>query len=103
MTSLTKEFFLGFIKVHILHHAARGPIYGSQMLTELGRHGYGLSPGTLYPTLKKLHKQGYLRQTRRLVAGKVRKYYAATPAGRAALDEARRRISELVAEVLETP
>lgn len=101
MTSLTKDFFLGFIKVHILYHASLAPIFGSQMLAELAEHGYHLSPGTVYPTLNALHKQGYLRRSRRLVAGKVRKYYTTTSAGRAALQEACNKISELVAEIME--
>lgn len=40
-----RDFFLGFIKVHILHHAAEEPIYGLGMIEELGRHGYEISPG----------------------------------------------------------
>lgn len=101
MTSLDKRFFLGFIKVHILYHASIAPIYGAEMLAELAEHGYRLSPGTIYPTLGALHKQGYLRRSRRLVDGRVRKYYSATATGRAALAQARHRIRELVTEVIE--
>jgi len=36
-----------------------------------------------------------------VVSGKVRKYYTITPTGLAALEEARRKIRELVSEVLE--
>jgi hypothetical protein len=31
------------------------------MIEELGRHGYRISPGTLYPLLHNLEKKGYLR------------------------------------------
>ncbi len=96
-----RDFFLGFVKIHILHHAAQAPVYGVALIEELRRHGYELSPGTLYPVLHAMEEAGYLARENRVVGGKVRKYYTATPAGRAALDEARHKIRELVAEVLE--
>lgn len=98
---LTRDFFLGFIKVHILHHAEEEPIYGLAMIEELRRHGYVLSPGTLYPVLHTLQEAGYLTREDRIVEGKVRKYYSITAAGSAALMEARAMIRELVDEVLE--
>ena len=98
---MLREFFLGFIKIHILHHAAEGPVYGAELARELARHGYDLSPGTLYPTLHQLHEHGYLAQESRVVGGRVRKYYTITDKGQAALAEARRKIAELVGEVLE--
>jgi len=98
---MLRDLFLGFVKVHILHHAAREPVYGLWLLEELARHGYDLSPGTLYPTLHSLEREGFLSSERRVVGGRLRRYYTATPAGRAALTEARARIAELVAEVLE--
>jgi len=95
-----KDFFLGFVKTHILYHASRGPIYGVEMLEELGRHGYRLSPGTLYPTLHRLEAEGYLSVRKRVVGGKVRKYYTITEQGIVVLDVARKKIAELVDEVL---
>ena len=95
-----KDFFIGFIKIHILYHASREPIYGVEILEELGRHGYRLSPGTLYPTLHRLMKEGYLESSSKVVGGKVRKYYTITERGIVALDEARKKIAELVNEVL---
>jgi PadR family transcriptional regulator, regulatory protein PadR len=97
---LTRDFFLGFVKVHILHHAAEEPVYGLAMIEELRRHGYVLSPGTLYPVLHGLEKAGYLYKEQKVVEGKVRKYYRITSAGELALSKARARIKELVEEVL---
>ncbi len=97
---MLRDFFLGFVKIHILHHASREPVYGVQLIAELARHGYDLSPGTLYPTLHDLEKSGYLAREDRLVGGKIRKYYRTTPHGEEALAEARVKIAELVAEVL---
>jgi DNA-binding PadR family transcriptional regulator len=70
-------------------------------MEELRRHGYDVSPGTLYPVLHGLEEARYLRHADRVVGGKVRKYYAITPQGRNALALAREQIRELVREVLE--
>jgi DNA-binding PadR family transcriptional regulator len=98
---MLRDFFLGFVKIHILHHAAEAPVYGAAMMVELRRHGYDLGPGTLYPLLHGLERDGLLAREERVVGGKVRKYYAATDEGRRALTEAREKIGELVQEVLE--
>ncbi len=98
---MLNEFFKGFIKIHILHHAAEGPIYGLQIVQELARHGYtSLSPGTLYPTLHGLEEAGLLISERQVVAGRWRKYYCITPAGRRALAQIRAKLAELAQEVL---
>jgi PadR family transcriptional regulator, regulatory protein PadR len=97
---MLRDFFLGFIKIHILHHAAQEPVFGLALIRELARHGYALSPGTLYPVLHSLERAGYLKCDARVVQGKVRKYYTITPQGTQALEEARMKIHELVTEVL---
>ena len=101
--SLTRDFFLGFIKIHVLHHAGEEPVYGLAMIEELRRHGYELSPGTLYPILHTLEGAGYLVKEGKNVDGRIRKYYRITEVGQAALGEARARIRELVDEVLTPP
>jgi DNA-binding PadR family transcriptional regulator len=98
-----REFFLGFVKLHVLHHASQGPVYGLALLRELARHGYRLSPGTLYPTLHLMEREGYLRCQARLVEGRWRKYYLATPAGKRLLLASRGKIRELTAELLAHP
>lgn len=100
---MIRDFLLGFVKIHILHHAAEQPVYGAWLLAELAEHGYTLSPGTLYPVLHGLERDGLLNHREQVVAGKRRKYYSATAAGRRALAEARVRIRELVDEVLDKP
>jgi DNA-binding PadR family transcriptional regulator len=98
---MLRDFVLGFVKIHVLHHAAQEPVYGLALIDELRRHGYELGPGTLYPLLHGLEAAGYLRREDRVVGGKVRKYYAITDAGRAALAAAKPKIAELVDEVLQ--
>jgi DNA-binding PadR family transcriptional regulator len=53
-----RDLLSGFIRLHILHHAAEGELYGLWMIEELGRQGYRMSPGTLYPLLHGLEKKG---------------------------------------------
>ena len=98
---LGRAFLLGFIGTHILHHANEEPIFGTEITEELSRHGYSISPGTLYPTLHRLEKEGYLERKSKIVDGKVRKYYNITESGRKALEQSRKQIKELVDEVLE--
>ena len=71
------------------------------MIEELARHGYRLSPGTLYPLLDGLEKKGLLRSSRRLADGRFRRFYRATPAGRKALKMAKQRVKELFGELFE--
>jgi len=97
---LTKMFFGGFVRMHVLYHAAKEPVFGVEMMEELGRHGYDVGAGTLYPLLHQLEEAGYLSVHIEVVAGKQRKYYRATPAGKSALEEAKAKLRELVAEVL---
>jgi PadR family transcriptional regulator PadR len=97
---VTRHFFNGFVRLHILYHAAKEAIYGAEITEELVRHGYRLSQGTLYPTLHLLEELGYLRSRTAFVGGRRRKYYRATPSGRRALEQARRQLLELVSEVV---
>jgi DNA-binding PadR family transcriptional regulator len=96
---ITRTFFLGFIRLHVLHHAACEPVFGLDLIRELARHGYSLSPGTLYPMLHGMEKNGFLKSYEEVVNGKVRKYYRATRAGKKALADAHAKIRELVNEV----
>ena len=99
---LTREILLGFWKVHILHHAAEHPVIGQWVLTELRRHGYDISPGTLYPLLKRLERNGWLRSEVAVGDGKRRRrYYHLTARGAAVLDVLRETVVELHHEVVE--
>ncbi|WP_433398732.1 PadR family transcriptional regulator [Streptomyces sp. CA-146814] len=95
-----REFQRGAMRLHILHHAAEGEIHGAWMTEELARHGYRISPGTLYPTLHRLEADGLLASEQQVVDGRTRRVYRVTGAGRAALAEDRRALRELAREVL---
>ncbi|GAB6109767.1 PadR family transcriptional regulator [Fusibacter bizertensis] len=96
---IMRKFFLGFIQIHILHHAKKEPFYGTWMIEELSAHGYDMSPGTLYPLLHDMEAKGLLLKTEMTVEGKVRKYYGITESGQEVLDEARKKAYELFKEI----
>lgn len=96
-----RELYSGLIRLHVLHHACHEPIFGLGMIEELARHGYRMSPGTIYPLLDGLEKKGLLRSSRQLVKGRFRRVYQATPAGRKALHTAKHRVKELFGELFE--
>jgi PadR family transcriptional regulator len=96
-----RDLYSGLIRLHVLHHATEEPIFGLGMAEELARHGYRISPGTLYPLLHNLEKKGYLRSSRKRNGKSLRKVYKATPLGRKALEAAKGKIRELFREVVE--
>jgi PadR family transcriptional regulator, regulatory protein PadR len=98
---ITRKLFLGFIQLHILHHASVEPIYGVWMIDELNHHGYTISPGTLYPILHSMEKNGLLNKENKQVDGKIRKYYSITPLGLAVLKEGKQKAYELIKEIKE--
>ncbi len=98
---LFRDFFLGFVRLHVLFHAGHEPVCGVDLMAEMGRHGYHIGPGTLYPLLHRLERAGLLSCQVSVVAGRQRKYYRLTPAGAAVLAEARVRLRELVGEVVD--
>ena len=96
----TREILLGFWKVHILHHATEHPVVGQWLLAELRQHGYDVSPGTIYPLLKRMEQNGWLRCRVDSAGGRTaRRYYSTTARGRAVLQRARAMAAELHAEI----
>ena len=96
-----RDLYSGLIRLHVLHHAAKEPIFGLGMIEELARHGYRISPGSLYPLLHSLEKKGYLRSTEQRKGKSLRKVYRATPFGRKALSAAKSKVRELFRELIE--
>lgn len=96
-----RDLLSGFVRLHVLLHAADEPIYGSWIIEELARHGYKLSAGTLYPMLHAMEKKGYLLSHQERHGRAVRKLYVATDLGKEALEVAREKAHELVGELTE--
>jgi DNA-binding PadR family transcriptional regulator len=101
MQEVEREILLSFWKVHILHHAGEEPIHGQWIITELRRHGYEISPGTLYPLLGRLVRRGWLNCKSGKRSGKrARKDYRLTAKGKKVLSLIREQIRELYDEVV---
>jgi len=96
-----RDLYSGLIRLHVMHHASEEPIFGLGMMEELGRHGYRISPGSLYPLLHGLEKKGYLTSSEKRNGKSLRKVYRATPLGRQALKAARSKVLELLRELIE--
>jgi len=94
-----REIRLALWKLHILHHAARRPVYGLWLLDELAEHGHRLSPGTLYPILSRMERNGWLR-SRSGGSAKARRNYRITPHGRAILARLRHDVDQLHRELV---
>jgi PadR family transcriptional regulator len=95
-----RDLYSGLIRLHVLHHAAEESIFGLGMIEELGRHGYQISPGSLYPILHGLERKGYLRASEVRNGKSLRKVYRATPLGRKALTSAKEKVRELFRELI---
>jgi DNA-binding PadR family transcriptional regulator len=96
-----RDLYAGLIRLHVLHHACHEAIYGLAMIEELARHGYKLSPGTLYPLLHGLEKKGYLKSVLEREGRSGRRVYRITPAGRRALAAGKHKVRELFGELFE--
>jgi DNA-binding PadR family transcriptional regulator len=98
-----QELLKGLIRLHILHHASEGEFYGQWMIQELARHGYRLSPGTLYPLLHGMERSGYLKSRTKRMGRTFRRLYRATARGRDANKVAKIQVRELIGELRGVP
>jgi PadR family transcriptional regulator PadR len=65
-----RELFNELIRIHLLVHAAHEPLFGLAMMEELKHHGYRIGPGTLYPLLRGMERNGLLISTLKNVGGR---------------------------------
>lgn len=96
-----RDLIGGFVRLHVLHHANSGPIFGIGVIEKLSFHGYVLSPGTLYPILHGLERDGFLRSRVDVVGKKRRRIYEITAEGQKTLILSKARLWALFKEVFE--
>jgi PadR family transcriptional regulator PadR len=101
MPASHSDLYAGLVRLHILYHANKEPVFGLGIMEELRRHGYNLSAGTLYPMLHSMEEKGYLRSKPHIVDGKTRRNYLITAKGRGALSAAKEKVRELFGELFE--
>ncbi|MDI3474674.1 MAG: hypothetical protein PWQ79_1604 [Thermococcaceae archaeon] len=97
---MIRRVLLGFMGLHVLHHASKGEITGAFMMEELKRHGYNVSPGTIYPLLRRMEEMGLLESRWDVRKGKRVRLYRATSKGEELLERAKEKVRELCSEVL---
>ena len=95
-----REIRLGIWKIHILHHAAAREVWGAWLLEELAEHGHQLSPGTLYPALVRMERNGWIVRTGDAPHARARQAFRITAEGRKLLALLRREVTELYEEVV---
>ena len=91
----------GFVRLHVLNHANSRPIFGIGIIERLAFHGYVLSPGTLYPILHGLERDGFLHSRGEVTGNRRRRVYKITETGRRVLLLSKLRLWELFKEVFE--
>ncbi|MGD0061145.1 MAG: PadR family transcriptional regulator [Verrucomicrobiia bacterium] len=87
------QFKKGVTTLVILDALEHGPRYAyglRQQASKRTRGAFQFSEGALYPLLHSLQRKRWVNATRRHVAGRDRRYYTITPAGRHALTQLRR-------------
>ncbi len=77
---LQQELRRGAIVLCVLSQLKK-PRYGYALVERLEQSGVAVEPGTLYPLLRRLEKQGLLRSEWETTGPKPRKYYALSADG----------------------
>ena len=94
--TMQREFLVSLWKIEVLSLAANGPVVGLEMLRDLRDRGYDVSPGTIYPLLRRMAEYGWLAAPREGRAHvHARREHHITDAGREVLDELRAEIARL--------
>ena len=73
MPTHQREMFTGLIRIHVLVHAEHESLFGLAMMEELKHHGYRIGPGTLYPLLHGMERDGLLKSELKNITGRRRR------------------------------
>ncbi len=80
LDKLTQELRRGTLTIGVLSQLSK-PQYGYSLVTKLNGEGIHVEPGTLYPLLRRLEKQGLLESTWNTDEARPRKYYMLSKRG----------------------
>lgn len=100
LSAADHEIRLGIWKIHILFHAAKRDVWGTWLLEELAEHGHHLSPGTLYPALARMERNGWIERKGNAAHARARQVFRTTGEGRRLLKLLRRDVTELYEEIV---
>ncbi|MBD3192903.1 MAG: hypothetical protein GF308_19845 [Candidatus Heimdallarchaeota archaeon] len=92
-----RDLISGLTQFLVLLVLRNGPQHGYELATILEPvYGRRLSPGTIYPLLKRMEKKGYVQSRTKTVSGRERKIYVLTRSGRVAMENAQDALKEMV-------
>lgn len=89
VVSLKQELRRGTLVLIVFSQLAE-PQYGYSLVTILEEKGVPIDPGTLYPLLRRLEKQGLLESKWDTRDARPRKYYLISDTGREVYEELRK-------------
>lgn len=92
---IDREILRGLLKICILSCAAEGELYGMGLIEHMRGCGFAVSPGTLYPNLNAMLKEGDLVRKTKVVGGKRRIVYRVSKKGREELRETKSKLKTL--------
>jgi len=95
IAGLTSELRRGTIIIGVMSQLAE-PQYGYSLVTVLQNKGMEVEPGTLYPLLRRLEKQGLLASNWDTNEARPRKYYLLSPLGQEVYTELCREWNKMV-------
>jgi len=81
LENLIQELRRGTIIISVLSQLMK-PEYGYNLVTNLSEKGFAVDPGTLYPLLRRLEKQGLLESSWDTAESRPRKYYVISKYGK---------------------
>lgn len=82
LNGLVMELRRGAVIISVLSQLAV-PQYGYSLVQVLDEKGFAIDPGTLYPLLRRLEKQGLLESSWDTNESRPRKYYRLSTGGKA--------------------
>ncbi|WP_047981490.1 PadR family transcriptional regulator [Ornithinibacillus contaminans] len=86
LDKLMLELRRGTITIGVLSQLS-DPQYGYSLVTSLDEKGVHVEPGTLYPLLRRLEKQGLLESSWDTNETRPRKYYVLSEMGRTVFEQ----------------
>lgn len=95
---LKQELRRGTIVLSVLSQLSE-PQYGYSLVAILEEKGISVEPGTLYPLLRRLEKQGLLLSKWDTNEARPRKYYLISPMGHEVYDELRKEWSMMMRSI----
>ncbi len=84
-----RSFMSGSTKLYILSVLSKGPLHGYGVLKEIKDKSEGcctITPGTIYPVLRELERDGFIVSSEAVTGGRIRITYELTERGKQVLE-----------------